>query len=133
MKQRLILFTLAAGITLIVGCRDMGSGPEETAPTPPPSGTVSFSQRVLPILTTYGCTGCHGGTSGLTVTTVAGLLAGGANGPAVIAGNADGSNLIKKVSPSPPFGSRMPVGGPFMPDSTIQVIKTWINEGAKNN
>jgi hypothetical protein len=27
----------------------------------------------------------------------------------------------------------MPLGGPYMPDTTIAVIGTWINEGALNN
>ena len=133
MTRKRIALALAAGLGLIAGCKDMGSGPEETTATAPAAGTVSFSQRVLPILTSYGCPGCHGGTSGLTVTTVASLMAGGVHGPAVVPGNADGSNLVKKILPSPPFGVQMPQGGPYMPDSLVQVIKTWINEGAKNN
>ena len=94
---------------------------------------ISFSQDVHPLFVQYGCTGCHGGTSGLTVGTVAGLLAGGNSGPAIIPGNGAGSTLVKKISPSPPFGSRMPQGGPFMPDATIAIIRTWIDQGALDN
>ena len=119
----------------IAGCSNNGTGPDMSA-TPAPQqggGTVSFAGKVLPIFAGYGCTGCHGGSGGLTVGSVAGLLAGGNHGPAVIAGNADNSNLIKKLSATPPFGDRMPLGGPYLPDSTVSVIKTSINEGARNN
>ena len=58
---------------------------------------------------------------------------GGDHGPAIVPGNADASNIIKKLSPNPPFGDRMPFGGAYLPDSTIQIIKTWINQGTKDN
>jgi len=61
-------------------------------------------------------------------------MQGGSNGPAVVAGQADNSLIIKKLTLSvPPVGVRMPQGGPYLPDSTVQVIKDWINEGAPNN
>ena len=94
---------------------------------------VSFSQDVRPLFVQYGCTGCHGGTSGLTVGTVASLLAGGNSGPAIIPGNGAGSTLVKKISPGPPFGSRMPQGGPFMLEASIATIRTWIDQGALDN
>ncbi len=118
---------------ILGGCKDAGTEPQVVTPPGNTGSTVSFQQRVLPILTRSGCTGCHGGTNGLTVGTVAGLLQGGIHGPAVIAGNADASLIIRKTSPTPPFGDRMPQGGPYLADSTIQVIKDWINQGAQNN
>lgn len=118
-------------VGLISGCTDLGTSPE--SPPPTRTGTVSFSQRILPIFNQYGCPGCHGGTAGLTVTTVASLLTGGGHGPAIVPGNASASILYQKISPTPPFGSRMPLGGPYMPDTTIAVIGIWINEGALNN
>jgi hypothetical protein len=69
----------------------------------------------------------------LFVNSVAQLLRGGDHGPAVVAGKADTSNLVRKLSSTPPFGDRMPQGGPYLPDSTLQVIKLWINQGAKDN
>jgi len=103
-----------------------GGGGGGAAPT-------SFRSDVLPILSGAGCTGCHGGNGGLTVTSVAALLAGGDHGPAIVPGDAASSNIIRKLSPSPPFGARMPLGGPYLADTTIGVIRTWINEGAKDN
>jgi len=97
-----------------------------------PAGT-SFRNDVLPILSGAGCTGCHGVNGGLTVTSVAALLAGGDHGPAVVPGDAASSNLVRKLSPTPPFGSRMPLGGPYLPDASVGVIRAWINEGALDN
>jgi hypothetical protein len=97
------------------------------------TASISFQARVLPILTNYGCTGCHGGSGGLFVGTVAQLLTGGNHGPAVVAGDGANSNLIKKLGTPPPFGSRMPLGGSALPADTIAVLRTWIDQGALNN
>jgi hypothetical protein len=107
---------------------------------PPPSSvhvdtlsTVSFQKNVLPIFVDWGCYDCHGGTNGLVVHTVHDLLTGGVHGPGVIPGNADSSLIMKKTSPAPPFGDRMPQGGPYLSDSTRAVIAAWIDQGAKDN
>ncbi len=134
-RKNAFVFVALLG-SLIAGCKDFGTEPPTVIAPPPPPATgdpVSFSGRILPIFVSYGCTGCHGGTSGLTVTSVASLLAGGLHGPAIVAGDAANSNLYRKLQPVPPFGERMPQGGPYLPDSTIAVIATWINQGAKNN
>jgi len=93
---------------------------------------VSFSSNILPIFLRNGCLSCHGGLGGLEVGTVAQLLRGGDHGPVIVPGNAAASHIIQKLSPNPPFGERMPLGG-SLPDSTVQVIRNWINQGAHNN
>jgi hypothetical protein len=126
---------------LAVGCKDKGSDPVSpqtgTTPTPivpvVPDTIVSFANNVLPIIGNYGCTGCHGGTSGLFVGTVAQLKQGGLHGPAVVSGSSATSNLALKISATPPFGARMPRGGPYMPDSVQLVIRRWIDQGALDN
>jgi len=123
---------------MLAGCSDMGIAPvapeiSTTNPPPPPGQDISFANQVSPILQHYGCYGCHGGSGGLFVTSVLQLLRGGDHGPAVVAGKADTSNLVRKLSATPPFGDRMPQGGPYLPDSTLQTIKLWINQGAKDN
>jgi mono/diheme cytochrome c family protein len=119
------------------GCSDKASNPmsADQQPVPPPttSSGVSFQTDIKPIFQTHGCASCHGGNGGLFVGSVAQLLQGGSHGPAIVPGNADASNIVKKLSPNPPFGDRMPFGGPYLPDSTIQLIRTWINQGAKDN
>ena len=125
--------TLVAGI-VIAGCSDMGNNPtSSTSPPPPQTQDVSFKNQIKPFFMNYGCDGCHGGNGGLDVQTVVQLLRGGIHGPAVVAGKADSSIIVRKFSVSPPFGDRMPRGGPFLADSTIQILKTWINQGAKDN
>ena len=127
----LILF----GLLIEVGCSDMGSNPVATSTTPPPpqTGEVSFSRDIKPICERYGCLSCHGGSGGLFLGSVAQILQGGDHGPAVVPSNANASNIVKKLSPNPPFLDRMPQGGPYLPDSTIQIFRDWINQGAKDN
>jgi len=135
---RLMGVLLLAAATLM-GCKDMGTDPAQpppgTAAPPSPKQTVSFSQNVKPIFNSpsVGCIGCHGGTSGLFVGTVADLLKGGVHGPVVVPGNSAQSLLIRKLSATPPFGARMPFGGTPLPDSTIQIIRNWIDQGALDN
>ena len=132
-----LIAALMMTASVLTGCSDMGSavGPDTSNSTPPPQSgqNVSFQSEISPIFQRYGCNSCHGGSGGLTVQSVGQLLQGGLHGPSVIAGKADTSGLIKKLLPNPPYGDRMPQGGPYLPDSTIQTIKLWINQGAKNN
>ena len=68
----------------------------------------SFRKDVLPSLVASGCAGCHGDDGGLSVLTVRALLTGGDNGPAVLAGHPDSSDLVKAIVPNFPLGPRMP-------------------------
>jgi len=118
-----------AGLT--AGCSDLGSEPVQSHL--PSDGQISFSQQVLPILRQSGCTGCHGGNGGLFAGTVQQLLLGGIHGPAVVPGKGDSSLIIQKLSVQPPFGDRMPLGGPYLPEAPIAIIRTWIDQGAQDN
>jgi hypothetical protein len=100
---------------------------------PTPSTAVSFQNDVRPLFNRYGCVGCHGGTNNLFVTPVANLLRGGMNGPAVVPLKPENSILVQKIKPNPPFGDRMPQGGPYLKDAEIQIIVNWIKEGALDN
>ncbi|TYP95178.1 hypothetical protein LX73_0474 [Fodinibius salinus] len=48
-------------------------------------------------------------------------------------GNAEGSPLVDKIEPNPDIPPRMPQGGNFLSDERIDQIRTWIDNGAKNN
>ena len=139
LKRALVVVAVVAWTALaFTGCSDIGSAPvapDSSVSNPPPQDgqNVSFQSQISPIFQRYGCYGCHGGSGGLFVTSVGQLLRGGDNGAAVIAGKADSSNLVRKLSSSVPFGDRMPQGGPFLADSTLQTIRLWINQGAKDN
>lgn len=133
MNPKKTLFLVMSTVLILAGCKDSGTGPDPQNDPPPkvPSDSLTFAANILPIFQQRGCTGCHGGSGGLFVGSVAQLLQGGQHGAAIVPGNGAESNIIKKLSPNPPFGARMPQGGPYLPDSTIQVIKTWIDQGAK--
>jgi len=48
----------------------------------------------------------------------------------VAVGDADNSYLIHKLEGTAVVGSRMPLGGPFLDQATIDVIRLWIDTGA---
>lgn len=134
-----LVFALFA---LLAGCKDLGENPPvstppvvvpDTIPTRPP---VSFRNDVLKKVfesTRAGCLGCHGGTNGLFLGTQPDILRGGIHGPAVVPGNSAQSLLVRKISANPPFGDRMPFGGFPLPDSLVQIVKDWIDQGALDN
>lgn len=128
--RRLLLMAVFSSVVL-ASCADMGNGPAPTQPLPgdPP---ISFQATVAPVLQAR-CSGCHGGSGGFYVATVDSLKSTGAHAPNVIPGDGAGSNLIKKLMASPPFGNRMPMGGPYLSAEIIDSIRKWIDQGAKDN
>jgi hypothetical protein len=92
---------------------------------------VAYSQ-VDAIFENRGCKGCHGASGGLSVADRASLLAGDSNhGPVVRPRRSGDSVLIQKLGSSPPFGDRMPQGGPPLLDVEILTIADWIDQGAR--
>jgi len=101
--------------------------------------TVSFSQDVRPIID-HNCIECHqaGGTgyeaSGFNMETYEGLMKGTNFGAMIIAGDAEGSNMLVLMegradpSISMPHGQRDPIL-----TKDLQTIRSWIDQGAKNN
>lgn len=52
----------------------------------------------------------------------------------VTPGNPDASYLIRKLQGGPDIGGvRMPIGGPYLSDGQIRVIRRWIELGANND
>ena len=100
---------------------------------------VSFSQDVKPVLE-QNCLECHqaGGSgqeaSGFNMETYDGLMKGTNFGPMIIAGDAEGSNMLVLMegradpSISMPHGQQNPIS-----QRDIQIIRLWIEQGAKNN
>ena len=74
------------------------------------------------------CTGCHGGSGGLTLSSYDELMKGGNSGAVIKAGDASNSLLIQRIEGS--VTPQMPQGGDALVDSVISLIKKWINEGA---
>jgi hypothetical protein len=80
---------------------------------------VSFANDVWPIIE-QNCTGCHGvgNSTGYVFTNHTNVSF---NANAIIGSmRNEGFQL-------------MPIGGPALPDSLIQKVSCWINQGSKNN
>lgn len=93
-------------------------------------GDVSFSEQVMPILQSR-CVECHGNQSaelGLNMETYEGLMAGSDYGTVIEAGSIEGSLLVDMIE-----SGDMPEEGDPVPPEELELIKTWILEGAKNN
>lgn len=91
---------------------------------------VSFANDVLPILNSR-CLNCHGGDrieEGLLIGSYGELMAGSANGPVIIPGDAEGSLLVELVA-----NQKMPKRGPKLTPPQVQLIVDWVNQGALNN
>ncbi len=92
---------------------------------------VNYSTEIQPIFTA-NCTGCHGGSGGLYLDSHTNLMAGGNSGTVVLPNNGSGSLIIQKLrgedSPHMPLNNSFP-----LESSLIDLIETWINEGAQDN
>lgn len=101
------------------------------------NAVVSYKKDIVPIFKTY-CLPCHTedqmNPSELYFESYDQLMKGGKHGPPVVPGNPDSSLLVRKISFKPPFGDPMPlkVKTPFCAD-TLDILKKWIAQGAKNN
>lgn len=109
---------------------------EETKPAtvtrPTGKETVSFAADVAGMLV-ENCRGCHIDAmqtqGGLRMDTFAQMLRGGDSGAIIVPGDSAASLLIQKLRGM--VGNRMPAGGrPAFSEESIQLISTWIDEGA---
>ena len=93
---------------------------------------------------TCSVVGCHSGPPGPNLPTGMDLSSAAASFSSLIniasfqepaifrvaVGDADNSYLIHKLEGTSAQGSRMPQGGPFLDQATIDVIRLWIDSGA---
>ena len=96
----------------------------------PAAGQAVVWSDIEPLVTDR-CTMCHQGEFaplGLRLDSLDGLLAGSDNGPVVVAGEPDSSELILRIrGESQP---RMPMTGPpFMSDGEIARFEAWVTQG----
>jgi sugar lactone lactonase YvrE len=126
----------AIGTTIISGdqCPPGSSG----GPT-----TVSYTRDIVPLFTRAGCMNisCHGGTfptSGYDLRTYLSTFGPGAEALGlhacnVVPGAPDQSYLIEKLGASPRQGVQMPDALPPLDAGDLNLIRTWILEGAQND
>jgi Bacterial Ig-like domain len=141
--KTIVAFLAAAALH---GCAGNGNGLDANGNPVTPGGggggplTADF-QSIQDNVFTPICTKCHEGASapeGLQLDTAHSyaLLVGVASAeqPTVLrveAGDPDSSYIIRKLQGSPGIsGQQMPFGGPYLPQSTIDVIRQWITNGA---
>jgi hypothetical protein len=102
---------------------------------------VSFSTEVQPIFTA-SCVnaGCHPGggapfslQASVSRDNLVGVDMQNSNcgGKRVVAGDASASGLVKKLVGN--CGQRMPLGGSPLSQAQLDLVSTWINQGAQNN
>ena len=110
---------------------------QDTSSTKAPK-EVSYTKDVSPILQKF-CTTCHNADdehpSELYMDTYETLMKGGKHGKSVLPGNAKESLLVLKSSAEPPFGKVMPPPNKKVRPTPeqLEVIRLWIDQGAKNN
>jgi hypothetical protein len=142
-KPTIIALLAAAALS---GCAGNGSGLDANGnPTTPGGGgssplTADF-QSIQDNVFTPICTRCHIGASApqglqLDADHSYALLISvpSTEQPSVLRvapGDPDSSYIIRKLQGSPGIsGERMPLGGPYLDQSTIDVIRQWITAGA---
>jgi len=94
-----------------------------------PTGPLSFTEHIEPILLDSGCQGCHGsggGFGGLDTTSAAALRAGGDAGPAVVPCDSEDSYLWQRVR-----DCEMPASGACLDEAEVATIARWIDQGAQ--
>ncbi|HZF16408.1 MAG TPA: hypothetical protein VE046_10735 [Steroidobacteraceae bacterium] len=148
MRPRLATFMrprLATTSVLLVlaGCAGNGEGLDENGqpinggPQPLLPDLQSIQDQVF----TPICTACHAGAAAplgfrLDAASSYAMLV---NTPSaevpslmrVSPGNPDASYIIQKLEGHAAVGGQMPLGGPYLPQSTIDVIRQWISDGAQ--
>jgi hypothetical protein len=141
----LLISMLASGV--FTGCG--GSGSDDSAPPgsppPPPPSTPPFgpnfseiqAELFTPTCATAGCHTGAGAPQGLRLDEANsyGLLVDvpSTEVPSILRvspGDPDNSYLIQKLEGTASVGDQMPLGGPPLPQDSIDVIRQWIIDGA---
>jgi len=131
---------------VLAACTGSGQGLDQNGLPAGSGGSTQLTadlQSIQDNVFTPICTRCHIGASapeGLQLDEAHSyaLLVGvsSAEDPSLLrvkAGDPDDSYLLRKLQGGPDIvGAQMPFGGPYLPQSTIDVIRAWIANGAMN-
>ena len=93
--------------------------------------TVDYVKQVHPVLATR-CVSCHSTekrSGGLSLGTYSEVLDGGRSGAAIKPGNSKDSLLMRRLTGE--VEPVMPFGQPPLAPAEIDLLRTWINEGAR--
>lgn len=139
--MRQLLWLALAGCLESVG-PDLG--PELPACSPAdsdPDLAISYQADVVTKILQRYCYSCHTNDGvgitigGFDMSSYTALRAGGTNTgtDVIVDGDPCNSVIVQKLGEAPPFGARMPRGGPFLDVAERQLIADWIAEGAIEN
>ncbi|SCA55146.1 conserved exported hypothetical protein [Candidatus Terasakiella magnetica] len=98
----------------------------------------SFSKDVMPILE-KNCARCHTGdgegkmASGFSMENYEDILKGTKHGAVIVKGDASLSNLVRMIEGQTDAALKMPHNTRRLEKDDRNVIRRWINQGAKNN
>ena len=106
-----------------------------------PLGEISYNDQIQESIFIFSCStaACHDASSagGLDLTSYATLKLGGISGSLIQPGAAEESPLIWSIEGRDQFGSLVsimpPTGLSTLTRSEINIIKVWIDQGAKDN
>ena len=133
MKILFAVFCTSLFLTFIflVGCKDQGTNIDSTTI---PSSNVSYSQYIQPVFDNKcNNSGCHEDATragGLSLTSWANTT----SDPGVVfPGEPQNSRLIWAIQNQAGINPMPPYGYAALTRNQIDGIKTWIQEGAKNN
>jgi methionine-rich copper-binding protein CopC len=143
-------WALAASLVLLSSCTagdgaglDANGRPpgESGAGQPPPTTGSATFRAVQDSVFTPVCTACHAGASaplGLrldsansfaSLVNVASVQVGSLR--RVLPGDPNNSYLVQKIEGRAAVGARMPLGGPQLPQASIDLVRSWIAGGAQ--
>ncbi len=121
-----------------------GTQKTPTEPTTPIDPTATFT-RVQTEIFTPSCalSGCHAGatpqqgmdlSAGRSYASIVGVKATESTRARIAPFDVAGSYLLSKVAGDATItGSRMPLGGPYLPDTKQQLLVDWVRRGAPND
>lgn len=136
--------------TLLVALAAVVCSCSSASTTPAPTGTFSaIYPLIFPVTTRAQCNFCHslppndksnGKLSmGEDKATAYAALMGKTSTSSkcrgkqyIVPGNPDASLFLQKLA-SPPCGGHMPLGGDPLPDDQLEMVRTWIAAGAKDD
>ncbi|MBS0393070.1 MAG: hypothetical protein JSR54_00520 [Proteobacteria bacterium] len=144
--RRLVLIAAwSSAAAAVAGCAGNGAGLDANGRPGSSTGAVNgpltadFASIQSHVFTPI-CTVCHAGAAApqglrLDAANSYALLVGvpSTEVPALLrvkAGDPDNSYLVQKLEGHAAVGARMPFGGPYLDQATIDVIRQWITDGA---
>lgn len=140
MRLRLAL----AALLILVSCgklKELPTSPGGVVPPPDPSAT--FTRVKSEVLPSCGAPGCHGAIAPQQnlVLTPDRAYANLVNVPSTEAASLvrvkpndpDNSYMFRKITGVGITGGQMPLGGPYLGDAQISLVRDWIRRGAPND